>query len=205
MGKIKIFKKKYTVSPIGLSMLDVISNALVATFILFILVSALQLQKQPIERVMGMFYIEMNFKPDVKLGMELPGIYLKSPNSNPSFNSDIDDSDRLYEKIKEGTPVLPPHQMVYEDVNNPFKRIIVVMNPIAGVYKAGAFHVNHNEYAEKPIGGQLESKVYFITEPSGDDENPVKLTTKPRIDKLKFTTQQARFQFPIVSFETMMN
>lgn len=205
MGKIKIFKRKITVSPIGLSMLDVISNALVATFILFILVSALQLQKPPIERIMGMFYVEMIFRPDISEGMEQPSIYLLAPNSRYVFDADMNDSTRIYEKVKEETPVLPPHQMVYEDVNNPFRRIVVVMNPIAGQYEVGAFHVDHSRYSEKSTGGVLESRVYFITQPSGDNENPIKLITQPHKDTLNFTTNSSNTSFKIESLEKILN
>jgi len=201
MSKIKQNAQKAFLAPaIGLSMLDVISNALSATLILFVLVAGLQLRKPPITRAMGILYTLLDFVPDQPRGCTVPGLYMQYPDGSFNLDAEIIDLDRDYEQLTPSSSRLPPRCMVYEYVENKFRRMIVMMNPVTGTYNPRVYHIDHDNYLQKPEGGKLFLKAFFVQEES----NPGVYAIKPKQERVNFTTEvpSSKFRFYVKELQS---
>lgn len=213
MSKIKDLLKRRTVSPsIGLSMLDVISNGLCATFLLFVLVASLQFQKPPVTRVMGMLYVLFDFRPDDPARTHDPGIYCHYPNNHPKgdcqYDARINELSRDYETLAPSAVTLPPQTMVYQDVNNSFRKMIVMHHPVAGVYNPRLYHTDHDNYPVKAYGGHLMLRAYFLRVNDSENAevpNAEKFVVRPYHERINFTTEapSTKFRFEVKELQAL--
>jgi hypothetical protein len=182
---------------ISISMLDVISNALAATLILFFTTAALQVQAPLPPQVLGQLVVDVEFVPR-QSGAELPILILNPPNgakrlTDEGINNPSQWHPRNVPKIIDG---LPPRSALYEDPANPLHRTIVIYDPLEGEWNLQVLYTNHALYEQEAIGATARVRVWF--ESSG---NGIRVQAQKEVSLLRFTTQRQPFSFTVKALE----
>lgn len=184
---------------VSISMLDVISNALAATLILFFTTAALQVQAPLPPQVLGQCVIDVQFLPQVP-GAEPPTLILLSPKCKSGA-----------EKINEGINIsgdwhpdntpkdikgLPPRCGLYRDPNNPLNQTIVMYDPIAGKWQLQVLYTDHDLYEKQAVGASAQIRVWFESTATGE-----RVEARTETKHFKFTTNRQVIEFTIDPIE----
>lgn len=168
-------------SAIGVSMLDLISNALAATLILFFVLSILKLPPIPPTRVIGTLVVRCSIHADINPTKADIEVWLRPPSGvdNPPLErkiganiAEFNDDPRVfglyglhYEKVYEGIygKNLPPEVMVYAPPDSHTNvRIVIVRDPNEGEGMAGLLYVDHQELTLKIQKAKARIEAWFI-------------------------------------------
>jgi hypothetical protein len=145
-------KKRAAKSSIGISMLDVISNALAGTMCLFFALSAIQAVPPEAPRIIGKLVVTLRLEP-LNHGVSLPALFLKAPKTqNPdSWFPTLYESDMLrinfdYDTITDyRTDNFLPFN-VYRNPNDSLQYEFHFTNPRQGEYEFGAIYTDHARF-----------------------------------------------------------
>lgn len=183
-------KKRTAKVSIGLSMLDVISNALAGTMCLFFALSAIQSVPPESPRILGKLVFTVLLEPSVP-GVSLPVLFLKAPKSvNPNtYFPTLYDGDILRLNIDYDTITdyrtdhfLPVN--VYRNPDNPLEYEVHITNPRQGEYEFGAIYTDHAQFGCDPLPVTFHFEAHFHK--TDTDQN---LSTGKKSVVLRYPTQ----------------
>lgn len=151
-------KKRRAKASIGLSMLDVISNALAGTMCLFFALSAIQAVPPESPRLVGKLVVVVRLVPSVP-GISPLVLFLRAPKTvdpNPTYFKTLYDADILllnhdYDTITDYQTehFLPVN--VYRSPDNPLEYEFHITNPRMGEYEFGVIYTDHAQFCNSPI------------------------------------------------------
>lgn len=182
---------------IGVSLLDVISNALASIILLFFVFAALRGQPLPPERVLGILIIDYKFNSVIDT--PLISIYVNAPSpQEKGVRIDAFDSE-LESKLPTGTIDSIPG--IWESaivLTTPGKekttRRFVFMNPTKGLWTAGAIFADHSKYTRTEYlsnkSNSFEMKAYFINPDKGTKRIILNDTTYNHFPIIEYPTQR---------------
>lgn len=187
---------------IGVSLLDVISNALASIILLFFVFAALRGQPLPPERVLGILIIDYKINsvdtPFIK-------IYLKAPlevGQPPVFLDDSLIETLETENVDTITGVWKNAIVLTTPGKESTTRRVVYMNPFKGTWYAGMIFSDHSKYTDKDYltryrNNSFEMKAYFVNE-KGTKVIKLEDVIK-KIPQVEFPTQKAEMDSFIIS------
>lgn len=160
-------KKRTAKVSIGLSILDLISNALAGTLCLFFALSAIQAVPPESPRILGKLIIIIRVDP-LAPGVSRVIIFLKAPKSKSDNSTTYfptlydDDILRLNVDHDKITDYRTEHFLpvnVYRNPDNPLEFEVHITNPRAGEYEVGAIYTDHAQFGcnAQPITVHLDS------------------------------------------------
>ncbi len=183
---------------IGVSLLDVISNALASIILLFFVFSALRGQPLPPERVLGILIIDYKFSPVIDT--TAISIYVNAPSLEQkgerilAFDSEMES--RLTTISVDTIPGVWNNAIILTTHGVETKtRRLVYMNPPEGMWQTGIVFADHSRYTSKNYSvkyllNNVKIKAYFI--------NPNEVT---KVINLNDFRQDSILQFPTQKFE----
>lgn len=162
-------------SAFGVSMLDLITNALAAAFILFMVFSYMQSQPIPPERVLGTLTVRITFEYSPEIAEF--ALWVKSPYSSDGkrkFNKEI--LDLNYDELAFGKSILeyignlklseaalqPSYISVYTPPDSQNIRTIVVRDPHEGEWEVGVLYVAHENLEQKEQPAYATIQAWFL-------------------------------------------
>lgn len=185
---------------VSISMLDVISNALAATLILFFTTAALQVQAPLPPQVLGQCVIDVTFLPQIPAGAEPPTLILLPPKCKvgaEKINEGINISGDWHpSNVKKDIQGLPPRWGLYRDPNNPLCQTIVLYDPIVGKWQLQILYTDHKLYESQAVGASTQIRVWF--ESSATKE---RVEAREEAKLLRFTTNRQLIEFTIDPIE----
>lgn len=188
-------------TPIGLSMLDVVSNALASIILLFFVMVAIRSQPPVPERMVGIFM--MDYEIQVPESTPEISVFLERPGREKIFDSEV--AIELLTHDIDSIPGIWGHAVVLakpgkEDTH----RRIFYMNPEYQEgedkeWRAGIIYSDHNKLTEKPFkpGATLTTKAFFISRNSS-----FVLDTLKSKKQVLFPTQFSRTSFELPSYQS---
>ena len=199
--KLRITKfLKVAKTPIGLSMLDVVSNALASIILLFFVMVAIRSQPPVPERMVGIFMIDYELQapestPEISVFLERPGRdkVFENAVANEFLTHDID-----------SIPGVWGHAVVLATPGkeNTHRRIFY-MNPEYQEgedkeWKAGIIYTDHDKLVEKTFqpGATLTLKAFFISKNSS-----FVLDTLKSKKQVLYPTQFSRTSFELPMYQ----
>ncbi|MBV6504654.1 MAG: hypothetical protein ILNGONEN_00204 [Syntrophorhabdaceae bacterium] len=166
-------------SAIGMSMLDLISNALAATLILFFVLSVLRLPPIPPTRILGILYIRVATYAENQPERGRVELMLQSPayqgqKIEPQYGIDIERFnkdprvfglyglryDKIYDSVKAAS--MPDPAMIYSPVDSPFVKIAIIRDPVEGVWTARLIYVDHELSTKSMQPTRAVIEVWFV-------------------------------------------
>lgn len=183
---------------IGVSLLDVISNALASIILLFFVFAALRGQPKPPDRVLGILIID--YKINSEIDTPAISIYIKAPSSDnkreriEAFDSEIED--KLETKAVDTIQGVWDNAIILTTPGQEAKtRRLVYMNPQEGTWYAGMIFTDHSRYTSKDYltkykVNSFEMKAYFVN-PEGTKMIQLKDIKSGEISEIEFPSQKA--------------
>lgn len=206
-------KKRKRLSPIGLAMLDLISNSLAATIILFIILASLRKPFIIPERINGTLFVRYELIDTVASPIH-PGssIWLDPPftgnqllpgeqrvyfgpgqisriNGERNLYGTFADCEGLSKKLRKNKKLIPPCAMVYNPIDSPFVHYLILRNPLAGKWRTGIIYEDHPDYEKKTKAVKAKMQAWFIAGQKGE------LSNLAFEDKLNRTTLHSELEF----------
>ncbi len=191
-------------SPIGLSLLDVISNALASIILLFFVMVAIRSQPPPPERQVGMLMVD--FIINTPSDSPTVVIYLKSPETNSPYLFD----DQIQEQLPT-PPEIDSIKGIWDqavvltslDNANKFRRIFY-MNPEKGEqnkWHAGIIYSDHTRFTYKDFKtpATVQIKGYFIS------KGTMTLDTFIHSAQVLYPTQKFEVEFSVPDYSSENN
>ena len=179
---------------IGISLLDVISNALASIILLFFVFAALRGQPLPPERVLGILIIDYKINtvdtPYIKIFVKAP-LQTREP---PVFLDDSLIETLETEKVDTIAGVWKNAIVLTTPGKETTTRRVVYMNPFEGYWYAGMIFSDHSKYTGKEYltkfsNNSFEMKAYFVNEKG---VKVIKLEdVVKKIPHVEFPTQKA--------------
>jgi hypothetical protein len=190
--------RRKIINPLGLAMLDIISNSLAAGIILFLVVSAIQKPFIPPERSKGTLYIEYILEAETDPEMANSLIWLEPPinDSNPSqcppkrfwgaeeinqLNSDwcyyksFQDCGDFVEEVNSRGMYIPPCVNTYIEKNGNQIIHLVMRDPIMGTWKSGIIYRDHLLLEEKAQIAEVTINLWYVKDRNNNSgNNPTK-------------------------------
>lgn len=166
-------------SAIGMSMLDLISNALAATLILFFVLSVLRLPPIPPTRILGTLVVRCavysNNQPErgeVEIMLQPPAYQGQKIESQYGIDIDHFNKDQRvfglyglrYEKIYDSVKAasMPDPAMVYSPVDSPFVKIAIIRDPVEGIWTARLIYVDHELSTKSMQSTRAVIEAWFV-------------------------------------------
>lgn len=184
---------------IGVSLLDVISNALASIILLFFVFAALRGQPKPPDRVLGILIIDYKINsvvdtPAISIYVRAPSLIQKDGQPLELFDTSIEEElptvglDTIKGVWENAIILTTPGQETKT-------RRLVYMNPQEGTWFAGMIFTDHsrytsNDYLTKHKGNSFEMKAYFVN-PEGTKMVQLKDINSGKISEIEFPTQKA--------------
>lgn len=192
-------RRRKPASAIGLSMLDLISNALAAVIILFIILSALRIPSIPPERVKGTLQVRLemipknnNTKSESLIWVEPPTVKTDkfSPVSNSKrwfgaeifgLNNHVDYYGPNYTCLPENykgekESIYVPCISTYVDAENPNVHHLTIREPIEGKWKIGLLYVEHSELMKVEQPAKVKAEYWLmVNDVNFDSDTTVEL------------------------------
>lgn len=187
-------KKRATKASIGLSMLDVISNALAGTMCLFFALSAIQAVPPEAPRVIGKLIVTVRLEPDMP-GVSPPALFIKAPKTlNPdSWFPTLYESEMLRINFNYDTVTdyrtdnfLPVN--VYRNPNDSLEYEFHLTNPRQGEYEFGAMYTDHTRFSCDAQPVRFHFQAHFHKTDTGQN-----LSTDDKTMVLKYPTETCSF------------
>jgi len=197
--------KKRVPTPIGMSMLDLISNSLAAMIILFIIISSLRLPMIPPERIKGTLFVrytlERNSRPLEDAASQIwvtpPGVPEKYWGDEILLLNHLDEAYGLFTdcaevnaKINTKNTVLPLCILVYSPADSANVHYLVIRDPLRGEWRTGLLYVDHDQLGADRQEATFTLQAWFVSA-TGDGVTP-----------LQDTTYQAPTEYAGFKFET---
>ncbi|MEK7256492.1 MAG: hypothetical protein AAB316_17180 [Bacteroidota bacterium] len=184
---------KVVKNPIGLSMLDVVSNALASILLLFFVMIAIRSQPPVPERQVGILMVDYELQtaePEAEIE-----VFLQRPEKSPSFEREV--AEDLKTQDINSIPGIWGHAVVLaKPGREKTHRRIFYMNPEKdGEWRSGIIYADHSKLTERSFqpGASLTLRAYFI---SGSP----KLGTWEKKSQVNFPTQLSGTKFDIPSY-----
>lgn len=147
----KWLKKRAAKASIGISMLDIISNALAGTMCLFFALSAIQAVPPEAPRIIGKLIVAVRLEP-ISPGVSPPALFMKAPKDQTFWFPTFYESDMLrinfdYDTIADyQTDNFLPFN-VYRNPNDSLQYEFHFTNPRQGKYEFGAIYTDHARFS----------------------------------------------------------